>query len=95
VLSLWRVDMAAGQSGPEHAFDVEQAWHLLDGAATVVVDGQPIELAAGDTVVVPGGSPRKVRTSAGAAFVVTGPAGGLATPIGDGTREPVAPAWIR
>lgn len=94
-LSMWRVDMAAGQSGPEHVFDVEQAWHLLDGAAAVVVDGRAIELSAGDTVVVPAGSPRQVSTTAGAAFVVAGPAGGLATPLGGGTPEPVAPAWIQ
>jgi quercetin dioxygenase-like cupin family protein len=95
LLSLWRVDMEAGQYGPDHAFDVEQAWHLVDGAATVVVDERSIELAAGDTVVLPRGSRRRIGTSVGAAFVVTGPAGGLATPFGDGLGDPVAPAWIQ
>ncbi|GAA3535689.1 cupin domain-containing protein [Nocardioides daeguensis] len=95
LLSLWRVDMAAGQRGPEHSFDVEQAWHLLEGAATLVLDAQPVDLAPGDTVVVPAGTPRQIGTTSGAVFVVTGPAAGLATPLGDGAGEPVAPAWIR
>ena len=28
-LSMWRVEMRAGQQGPPHAFDTEQVWHLL------------------------------------------------------------------
>ena len=92
-LSLWRVTMRPGQSGPLHTFDVEQVWHVLEGAATIVVDTESITLAVGDTLVLPAGTPRQIRTDSGAAFVVSGPATGRAA-LPDGTGDPVAPAWI-
>ena len=94
-LSLWRVSMYAGQCGPQHIFDVEQAWHLLDGAASITVDTTSVELSVGDTVVLPAGTQRQVRTDSGAIFVVSGLARGLAVPISAaGPGEPVSPAWI-
>lgn len=95
-LSLWRARMRAGQCGPRHRFDVEQAWHLLEGTASIAVDHETIDLAAGDTAVIPAGTPRQVSTETGAVFVVCGLADGQATPLGpDGPEEPVSPAWIR
>jgi len=95
VLSLWRVAMRAGQRGPEHSFDVEQAWHLLDGTASIAAGSETIDLSPGDTVVIPAGLPRRIGTGSGAEFVVSGPAGGSATPISpDGPGESVSPAWI-
>lgn len=94
-VSLWRVSMRAGQQGPQHSFDGEQAWHLLDGAATVAVDDETVDLSAGDTVVLRAGASRRVSTTSGAEFVVTGLAGALATPISpEGPGEPVSPPWI-
>ena len=94
-LSVWRVTMRSGQRGPEHTFDGEQAWHLLDGTATVAAGAEIIDLAAGDTLVLPAGTHRQVSTESGAVFVVTGPPGAVATPMTpDGPGEPVAPAWI-
>ena len=90
-LSLWRATMRPGQSGPLHTFDVEQVWHVLDGAATVVVDTESITLAVGDTLVLPAGTPRQVHTDTGVAFVVSGLASGRATPDGG---DAVAPPWI-
>lgn len=94
-LSLWRTTMGPGQRGPIHRFDVEQAWHLLEGKARIAVDGEAIDLAVGDTVVVPAASTRQVETTTGAVFVVCSPAGAVATPLGDdGPGAPVSPAWI-
>ncbi|HEY9293772.1 MAG TPA: cupin domain-containing protein [Microlunatus sp.] len=94
-LSLWRVTMRAGQRGPLHTFDVEQAWHLLDGRATVTVDSETIDLSAGDTVAIPAGTQRQISSDSGAVFVVSGAAYGLATAFStDGGGEPVSPAWI-
>jgi len=87
--------MRAGQCGPQHTFDVEQAWHLLDGTATVVIDAKTIELSVGDTCVFPAGTTRQIGTASGAVFVVTGLANGVATPVSpDGPGEPVSPRWI-
>ncbi|OIJ24395.1 cupin domain-containing protein [Nocardioides luteus] len=91
-LSLWRVSMNPGQSGPLHVFDVEQVWHVLEGAATIVVGTESIELSVGDTLVIPAGAPRQIRTGAGAGFVVSGPASGQAT-TPDGA-DSVSPPWI-
>ncbi|WP_091531742.1 cupin domain-containing protein [Microlunatus soli] len=94
-LSLWRVTMRAAQRGPRHAFDVEQAWHLLVGAATITVEAETFALRVGDTVVIPAGCRRQVSTDSGAEFVVTGPADGRAVTISaEGAGEPIAPAWI-
>ncbi|GAB2588335.1 hypothetical protein GCM10027168_21400 [Streptomyces capparidis] len=102
-LSVWRVEMADGQSGPVHTCDVEQVWTCLAGAATVEVGERAHEVAAGDTLVLPPGAVRRVRTAPGSRFaaVVAAPAGGLvhapgvdvapgcAVPRGDG----LLPAW--
>lgn len=93
--SLWQVDAAAGSSGPLHVFDVEQTWTVLDGAATVDLDGATHELEAGDTVVIPAGVPRRFSAGPdrGYTAVVTAAATALATvPGSDG--DPVNPAWI-
>jgi quercetin dioxygenase-like cupin family protein len=61
--AVWRVDMRAGQAGPEHAFDAEQVWTVIEGAATVELDGATHALAAGDTVVMPAGATRRVTSA--------------------------------
>ena len=91
VLSLWRTTMRPGQRGPLHTFDAEQVWHVLDGAAMFLVDTEFVDLSVGDTLVVPAGTPRQVRTDSGVSFVVCGPASGQATPDGG---EAVSPPWI-
>lgn len=90
-LSLWRTTMRPGQSGPLHTFDAEQVWHVLDGAAMVLVDTESVELSVGDTLVLPAGSPRQVRSESGVSFVVCGSASSQATPVGG---QAVSPPWI-
>lgn len=92
--SLWRVEMRAGQAGPSHAFDAEQVWTVLEGAATIDLDGDVLAVAPGDTVVMPAGTPRRVRADAdaGVTAIVAASAGARAT-LTDGTDRGV-PAWI-
>lgn len=92
--AVWRVDMQAGQAGPPHAFDAEQVWTVLDGGATVELDGEALAVAAGDTVVLPASAPRRIVADPGAGFaaLVAAPAGARAT-LEDGTDRGV-PAWI-
>jgi quercetin dioxygenase-like cupin family protein len=46
MLSMWRVEMCAGQQGPPHVFDTEQIWHLLAGQAQVSVGTEQLVLSA-------------------------------------------------
>jgi quercetin dioxygenase-like cupin family protein len=92
-LAVWRVEMAPSASGPAHTFDAEQVWTVLDGGATVELDGERHTVERGDTLVLPAGLRRRVHADAGAGFtaVVAAPAGAMATPDGG---EPVLPPWI-
>jgi quercetin dioxygenase-like cupin family protein len=103
--AVWRVDMLPGQAGPLHGIDAEQVWTVLDGSATVELDGETLTVAPGDTMVIPAGVPRRVATGdqAGFAAVVVAPAGMRAYPL-DGTTvsaacavpsgDKVIPAWV-
>lgn len=92
-LAVWRVEMAPGAAGPVHTFDVEQVWTTLEGAATIELDGEPVTVGPGDTVVMPAGAQRQVRADPAAGFraVVAARAGARACALGG---EPVLPAWI-
>jgi quercetin dioxygenase-like cupin family protein len=92
-LSLWTAEMRAGQQGPLHAFDTEQVWHLLDGDAEITVDGTPLALGPGDTVVLPAGAERQVRTAAGARLLVCGHGDAVARVTGEAESRGT-PAWI-
>ncbi|TDD86074.1 cupin domain-containing protein [Actinomadura rubrisoli] len=78
-IAVWRVDMAAGKTGPRHAFDTEQVWTFLEGSATVDLDGRELEIGPGDTVVLPAGAARQMTSDPGTGFaaVVAAPAGCL------------------
>ncbi|GAB3762143.1 cupin domain-containing protein [Microlunatus parietis] len=91
-LAVWRVEMKAGKTGPDHAFDAEQVWTWLSGAATVSVDARAIDVREGDTLVIPAGVWRQVHTDAGFTAVVAA-AGGSRVTTKDG-RDPFVPPWI-
>jgi quercetin dioxygenase-like cupin family protein len=103
--SVWRVDMRPGQAGPLHAIDAEQVWTVLDGGATVELDGQAHAVGPGDTLVMPADAPRRVSADPAdgfAAIVVAPPSmraytleatrvsPACAVPDGD----KLVPAWI-
>jgi quercetin dioxygenase-like cupin family protein len=92
--SLWRVDARPGAEGPVHDFDVEQVWSWIAGAATVELGGEAFSVAAGDTVVMPARTLRRVLADpdAGYTAVVTAPAGARAQSA-DGADHGVPP-WI-
>jgi quercetin dioxygenase-like cupin family protein len=92
-LSLWRVEMEAGVTGPLHAFDREQLWTVLDGELTIAVDGAPTDLAPGDTVVIPPAVERQVHARTAARLIVCGPGDAVATVPGEDTPRGTPP-WI-
>jgi len=103
--AVWRVDMRPGQAGPLHAIDTEQVWTVLDGGATVELDGQALTLGPGDTIILPADAPRRVSADpeAGLAAIAVAPAGTRAYTL-DGTRvapgcavpdgDKLVPAWV-
>lgn len=93
-LALWRVEMAPGATGPEHLFDVEQIWTVLDGSAVAVVDGAPHPLAPGDTLILRGGQVRRIQADPEAGFIaVVAAAPGARALLTDGADRGVPP-WI-
>ncbi len=92
--SLWRVEMRPGARGPEHTFDVEQIWTVIEGAADIGLEGQRLRVEAGDTLVLPARRLRQLTADpdAGLAAMVTSPPGGRAG-LADGTDRGV-PDWI-
>jgi len=92
-MALWRVDMRPGATGPLHTFDAEQVWTVLDGGATLELDGEKHVLVPGDTVVMPAEVPRRVQADpeVGFAAMVAAPPGAAASAPG-GTEKSV-PAW--
>jgi quercetin dioxygenase-like cupin family protein len=106
--AVWRVDMSPGQTGPLHAWDTEQVWTVLEGAAAVDLDGETLAVGPGDTLIMPADAPRRVTAdpSAGLAALVVAPAGARAyTPDSEVSAaavargcavpdgEKLAPAW--
>jgi quercetin dioxygenase-like cupin family protein len=106
--AVWRVDMSPGQTGPLHAWDAEQVWTVLAGAAAVELDGEEIEVGQGDTVIMPADAPRRVTADpvGGLAAIVVAPAGARAYPMDAGVSaaiiargcavpdgDKLAPAW--
>lgn len=101
---VWRVDMRPGQAGPLHAIDTEQVWTVLDGGASVELDGELLAVAPGDTLILPADAPRRITSDpAGFAAIVAAPAGTRAYTL-DGTRvgaecavpdgDKLIPAWV-
>jgi quercetin dioxygenase-like cupin family protein len=92
-LSLWRVEMNAGQQGPWHTFDTEQLWTVESGTVVLVsVDGDII-MNPGDTAVIPAGAERQITATSDVRLIVCGPAGGVAQARGEDAPRGT-PAWI-
>lgn len=91
--ALWRVDMAAGNSGPVHHCDAEQIWTILTGRATFHLDGTPLDATEGDTVILPAETARRISAGPrGYTALVTAPGGAtVRTPDGG---DPIVPAWM-
>jgi mannose-6-phosphate isomerase-like protein (cupin superfamily) len=90
--SVWRLRLPPGAPPVEHTMDREEIFVALAGHAVATVDGQRIELGAGDTLVVPAEHPFSLSTRENEAFeaLAVAPAGMRATiPPG----PPFAPPW--
>jgi quercetin dioxygenase-like cupin family protein len=55
--------------GPRHAFDTDQVWTVLDGAARIELGDETLTVAVGDTVIMPADAQRQVFADADHGFV--------------------------
>jgi quercetin dioxygenase-like cupin family protein len=105
-LAVWRMDITPGATGPVHAYDTEQVWTVISGAATVELDGGAVAVAPGDTLVIPAGATRQMIADpeAGVSAISVTPAGTRAcSPAGPIQVDPhcarpegdkLVPAWV-
>lgn len=92
-LSLWQVEMPAAARGPEHSFDSEQVWTVLQGGVSVTIDGEVTELAVGDTLVLPGDVVRQVTAGTAARLLVCGHGDAVVQVAGEDAPRGTPP-WI-
>ena len=92
-LSMWLVEMRAGQQGPPHVFTTEQIWHLLEGEAEVTAGAERLALGPGDTVVLPAGIERQVSARTDAQLVVCGRGDAVVRVPGEAVPRGTPP-WI-
>ncbi len=74
-LGVTMVDVEAGWSGMEHDHaedDQEEVYLLVDGAATMTVDGEELSLGAGDAVRVDADSTRQLDFEEDSRMVIAG-----------------------
>jgi quercetin dioxygenase-like cupin family protein len=74
--AVWRVEMAAGKTGPLHGIDAEQVWTVLAGGASIEAGADTATLAPGDTIVLPADVARRITADpdAGLVALVAAPA---------------------
>ncbi|MGH3465705.1 MAG: cupin domain-containing protein [Kribbellaceae bacterium] len=92
-LSLWRVAMNPHAQGPHHVFDTEQIWTVLAGDAKLLIDEDTVALSAGDTVILPAGTPRQFTAGDRFEAVVTGLGTAVVSVLGEPTDRGTPP-WI-
>ena len=101
-IAVWRVEMAPEASGPPHIFDTEQVWTVLGGGARILLAGEEIAVATGDTVIMPADTLRQVfaDTEHGFTAIVCAAATARVYPKAEvpppatSDDEMIVPAWI-
>lgn len=53
--AVWQVEIAAGAPATPHSLTAEEVFVVLDGTASVELDGEHQSARAGDAIVVPAG----------------------------------------
>ncbi|MFI6499781.1 cupin domain-containing protein [Nonomuraea typhae] len=92
--SLWRTEAKPGAQGPLHDFDTEQIWTWLTGAATVELGEETFTVQAGDTVIMPPRTTRRIVADAHQGYTAVVTAQGEARAFGADGTEFGTPAWI-
>ena len=90
--SVWRLAIAAGTAGTPHTVDREEIFVVVAGRALATVGADTTELAAGDALIVPAGTPFALANPFGDPFeaIAALPVGGRAALPGE---PPFVPPW--
>ena len=90
--SVWQVEMPAGQRPTPHRLTDEEVFVVLEGVASVELDGQHSTAATGDAIIVPAGVSFALANDGPGALrlLCCLPVGGRAQ-LPDG--EPFTPPW--
>jgi quercetin dioxygenase-like cupin family protein len=92
-LSMWRAELERGARDPAHIVDSEQIWHVTNGRLSVGIDGDIVELCAGDSLVIPEGASRDIVAITGATAIVCGFSDAQMSKS-DEPRRATTPPWI-
>jgi quercetin dioxygenase-like cupin family protein len=89
---MYRVILAPGDELPRHHHDHEEVFHVLSGTLTAFLDGDPIPVDEGDTVMIPPGvAHHAVAGDDGAQVLAVLPTGAvMIRPDGQRLRPPWA-----
>lgn len=90
--AVWRVELAPRTPGAVHTLTSEEVFVVLDGTATVRLDGQSDTAQSGDAIVVPAGVSFELanETDTRLQLLCCMPVGGQAT-LAEGTV--ITPPW--
>jgi quercetin dioxygenase-like cupin family protein len=92
-VAVWRTEMAAGTAGPLHVIDADQVVVVLEGDLSAEIDGRSCSVAAGDSVVLPARSQRRLTAGTTGLVTLTASTPGARARVGD--AEPVPLPWAR
>ena len=90
--AIWRTDLPAGASGPEHSIDSDQFVVVINGAIEVRIDDDDHVVGEGDGIKLPSGCTRVIKATDGApaSTITFGQPNARATV---GENEPVLVPW--
>jgi mannose-6-phosphate isomerase-like protein (cupin superfamily) len=90
--SIWQVEIPAGETPTPHELTDEEIFVVLEGAASVTIDGDVSSAGVGDAVVVPAGVSFILANAGDQALrlLCCQPVGGQAVLPGG---EPFTPPW--
>jgi quercetin dioxygenase-like cupin family protein len=92
-LSMWRAELKRGARDPCQIVASEQIWHVTHGRLDVAIDGNIVELSAGDSLVIPEAVSRNIMAVTDAKAIVCG-FGDAQVPTPGEPRNATTPPWI-